>query len=270
MKKMFSNNTCSATNLVKKFCTALAPTLLASSLLLSSTAHAAQLVLRAGSPPSSKPTTFLDVKTNTIQGFMPDIIREIGKREGFKVDFQPIPFSALIPSAASGKIDLLVSGMTPTAKRAEIVDFTDVVTAFGEGLVVQASNKNSYKTAADLKGESIGVPAGADYGETLQKMGIFKEVKYYDTPADMNRDVQLGRIKGAMQDYPVLKAQRAAGALKGLRVDETYVPVVKDDIALAVKKGNKPLLDKINHAIRQMKADGTLAKIMTKWGLSSN
>jgi polar amino acid transport system substrate-binding protein len=267
---MRTNNTYSATKLVKKFCTALAPTLLAGSLLMSTSAHAAQQVLRAGSPPSSKPTTFLDVKTNTIQGFMPDIIREIGKREGFKVDFQPIPFSALIPSAASGKIDLLVSGMTPTAKRAEVVDFTDIVTAFGEGLVVQASNKNNYKTAADLKGESIGVPAGADYGETLQKMGIFKEVKYYDTPADMNRDVQLGRIKGAMQDYPVLKAQLAAGALKGLRVDESYVPVVKDDIALAVKKGNKPLLDKINHAIRQMKADGTLAKILKKWGLSSN
>lgn len=256
-----------ANAVLKSLSAGLIPALLVGSMLVFNVAKAAEQVWHAGSPPSSKPTTFLDVKTNTIQGFMPDVVNEIARRQGFKLDFQPIPFSALIPSAVSGKIDLLVSGMTPTPKRAEVVDFSDVVTAFGEGLIVQASDKKVYKSAKDLAGESIGVPAGCDYAEMLVKMGIFKEVKYYDTPGDMIRDVQLGRIKGAMQDYPVLKAQLKDGALAGLRVDENYVPLLKDDIALAVRKGNKPLLDKINDSIRQMKADGTLAKIHAKWGL---
>lgn len=258
------------TGIWKLLCAGVAPALLAGGLLVSNVASAAEQIWHAGSPPSSKPTTFLDIKSNTIQGFMPDVINEIGRRQGFKVDFQPIPFAALIPSAISGKIDILVSGMTPTAKRSEVVDFSDVVAAFGEGLFVQSSDKKVYRSVKDLAGETIGAPSGCDYAEALQKMGIFKEVKFYDTPGDEIRDVQLGRIKGALQDYPILKSQLADGALQGLRVEEHYVPIQKDDIALAVRKGNKPLLDKINDSIRKMKADGTLTRIQKKWGLVAN
>lgn len=267
---MFTRKSSLAAVLADGLCAKLLPAVFMGCLLVSTAAKADEQTWKAGSPPSSKPTTFLDVKTNTLKGFMPDVINEIGRRQGFKVDFQPIPFGALIPSATSGKIDILVSGMTPTAKRAEVVDFSDIVTAFGEGLVIKATDKTNYKSIKDLKGESIGAPVGCDYAEALTKMGIFKEVKFYDTPGDMIRDVQLGRIKGALQDYPILKSQLADGALAGLRVDEDYVPIQKDDIALAVRKGNKPLLDKINAALRQMKADGTLAKIQKKWGLAAN
>lgn len=242
------------------------PVLLAGSLLASNVANAAEQVLRAGSPPTSKPNSFLDVKTNTIQGFMPDVMGEVARRNGFKLDFQPIPFAALIPSATSGKIDVIVSGMTPTAKRAEVVDFTDVVVSFGEGLIVKESDSKTYRNAKDLAGETIGAGAGTTTLEWAQQLGVFKEVKAYDTGADMIRDVQIGRIKGAMNDYPILKAQADAGVMPGLRVAEGYVPMRRVDIALAVNKGNKELLDKINASIRQMKADGTLTRLQKKWG----
>jgi polar amino acid transport system substrate-binding protein len=229
-------------------------------------AFAAQTVT-AGSPPTSAPMTFLDVKTNTIQGVMPDLIREIGKREGFQVNFDAIPFSALIQSAVTGKIDIIVSAMTPTPKRAEVVDFADIVYSFGEGLVVGDGDKTDYKNAQDLKGETIGAPAGTDYGEAFQKLGIFKEVKYYDTTSDMLHDLANGRIKGAFSDYPLLKALAAKGGMQGVHVDEDYTPLSKDGVAIAVQKGNKALLDKINAGIAQMKTDGSLAAILNKWGL---
>jgi polar amino acid transport system substrate-binding protein len=245
------------------------PALLAGSLLAGNVAKAAE-ILRAGSPPSSKPNSFLDVKTNTIQGFMPDVINEIGRRAGFKVDFQPVPFPALIPSLTSDKIDLIVAGMTPTAKRAEVVDFSDVVVSFGEGLIVKESDPKVYHSAKDLAGETAGAGAGTNYFEAIQKLGVLKELKAYDTGGDMIRDVQLGRIKGAFNDYPILKAQYAAGAMPGLRLEEHYVPVHMNSSALAVRKGNKALLDKINDGIRQMKADGTLTKLQKKWGYIAN
>jgi polar amino acid transport system substrate-binding protein len=140
-------------------------------------AHADTPTVTAGSPPSSAPTTFLDVKTQKIEGIMPDVVREIGKREGFDVSYQAVPFSALIPAVVSGKIDIIVAGMTPTAKRAEVVDFSQPVTAFGEGIIVKESNKTNYKSVQDMKGMSVGAPTGTDYGDQLVKLGIFKEVK---------------------------------------------------------------------------------------------
>ena len=54
-----------------------------------------------GSTPTGVPFTFLDVKTNTIQGAMVDLITAIGEDAGFKVNVQATPFSALIPSLTS-------------------------------------------------------------------------------------------------------------------------------------------------------------------------
>lgn len=236
--------------------------------LLCGAAHADTATVTAGSPPSSAPTTFLDVKTQKIEGIMPDVVREIGKREGFDVSYQAVPFSALIPAVVSGKIDIIVAGMTPTPKRAEVVDFSQPVTAFGEGIIVKESNKTNYKSVQDMKGMSVGAPTGTDYGDQLVKLGIFKEVKMYDSPADMTRDVAIGRIVAGFNDYPILKAQEAAGAMAGTRVDDAYVPMEKFDIAVGVKKGNTALLAKVNDALTKMKSDGTLDKILKKWHLA--
>lgn len=238
------------------------------SLLVGATvARADEPTLTAGSPPSSAPTTFLDVKTGKIEGLMPDVVREIGRLEGFKVSYQAVPFSALIPAAVSGKIDIIVAGMTPTPKRAEVVDFSQPVTAFGEGIIVKDTNKTNYRSVQDLKGMVVGAPTGTDYADQLTKLGYFKEVKMYDSPADMTRDVAIGRIVAGFNDYPILKAQEAAGAMAGTRVDDDYVPMQKFDIAVAVKKGNTALMAKINDALTKMKADGTLDKMLKKWHL---
>ncbi|WP_227747377.1 type 2 periplasmic-binding domain-containing protein [Paraburkholderia franconis] len=58
-------------------------------------AWAAPVNVSAGTTPSSVPNAFLDMKTHEIQGVMPDVIRAIGKREGFDVSFDVIPFSAV-------------------------------------------------------------------------------------------------------------------------------------------------------------------------------
>jgi polar amino acid transport system substrate-binding protein len=109
--------------------------------------------------------------------------------------------------------------------------------------------------------------AGTTYGDTLRSMGIFSEVKYYDTPADMLRDLQNGRIKGGFCDAPLLGSLEEKGGMSGLRIAKTYKPLDVSGVAIAVKKGNTETLAHINHALDEMKADGTLAKILKKWHL---
>lgn len=199
---------------------------------------------------------------------MPDVIREIGKREGFDVSFDVIPFSALIQSVVSDKIDLIVAGMTPTPKRQEVVDFSQPVAELGAGIIVNASDKTNYHTVQDLKGTVVGAGAGEETADQLMKLGIFKEVKLYNSGADMARDVALGRITAAFNDYPILKAQEAAGTMQGTRVVDGFTPVRKMPIAFGVKKGNTALLSKINDGLAKIKADGTLDKVLKKWNFN--
>ncbi|MGN6315528.1 ABC transporter substrate-binding protein [Trinickia sp.] len=242
-----------------------ATALIASMAFGASHASAATVKISAGTTPSSVPNAFLDLKTHEIQGVMPDVIREIGKREGFDVSFDVIPFSALIQSVVSDKIDLIVAGMSPTPKRAEVIDFSQPVAYFGKGIIVNASDKNNYHTIDDLKGTVVGAGVGEETSDELMKLGIFKEVKLYNTGADMARDVALGRITAAFNDYPVWKAQEAAGTLQGTRVVDGFQPLRRVPIAFGVKKGNAQLLAKINDGLVKIKADGTLEKILKKW-----
>ena len=228
-------------------------------------ASATTIKISAGTTPSSVPNAFLDLKTHEIEGVMPDVIREIGKREGFNVSFDVIPFSALIQSVVSDKIDLIVAGMSPTPKRAEVIDFSQPVAFFGKGIIVKDSDKNAYHTVQDLKGTVVGAGVGEETSDELVQLGIFKEVKLYNSGADMARDVALGRIKAAFNDYPVWKAQEAAGTLQGTRVVDGFQPLRRVPIAFGVKKGNAALLSKINDGLAKIKADGTLDKILKKW-----
>lgn len=223
--------------------------------------------LTAGSPPSSAPTTFLNTQSGKIEGFMPDVAAEVARRQKLEVNFTAVPFSTLIQSVIAGKIDMIVAGMTPTPERARRIAFSQPVTAFGAGLVVRDDNQKSYHSWHDLKGEVVGTMAGTDYTQSLMQSGIAKEVKVYDSPADMTRDLSLGRIAAGMNDYPILKAQAKAGGLKGMHVVEGYQPEAVSPMAFGVKKGNDKLLADINSALTAMTQDGSLQAIKDKWGM---
>ena len=229
--------------------------------------NAGAATLTAGSPPSSSPTTFLNTQSGKIEGFMPDVAAEVAKRQHLDIDFTAVPFSTLIQSVIAGKIDMIVAGMTPTTERAKRITFSQEVTAFGAGLVVRDDNKKTYNSWEDVKSEVVGSMTGTDYTQSLIESGIAKEVKVYDSPADMTRDLSLGRIAAGMNDYPILKAQEKSGGLKGMHVVDGYKPQHVSPMAFGVKKGNDQLMAQINTALTAMKEDGTLQTIKNKWGM---
>ncbi|WP_407049882.1 ABC transporter substrate-binding protein [Methyloraptor flagellatus] len=223
-------------------------------------------VLKVGSTPTGIPFTFLDTKTNTIQGVMVDIINEVGKETGYTIQIEPMAFSALIPSLTSNKIDVISAAMFATEKRKEIMDFTDTVYGYGEAMVVAKSDTKAYKELADLKGETVGAQVGTAFVDPLKNAGVFAEVKVYDTGPDMMRDVMNGRIKATFIDYPVIAYQMGQGQFPTLRIVTDYKPLVNGQIGIGLRKGDDKL-PKFNAAIAKIKADGRLAAIIKKWGL---
>ena len=99
-------------------------------------ARADDKVLKVGSTPTGIPFTFLDTKTNTIQGVMVDLVTEVGKDAGFQVQIEPMQFSTLIAALTSNKIDLISAAMYITPPRKEVIDFSEPVYSYGEGLIV--------------------------------------------------------------------------------------------------------------------------------------
>lgn len=227
----------------------------------------AQAPLRVGSTPSGIPFTFLDTKTNKIAGVMVDLVNEIGKDQGFAVEINPMAWSTLIAALQGNKIDIIAAAMYITPPRQEVVDFSDPIYTYGEGLFVSAKDSKDYKAYADLKGEVVGVQIGTAYVKPLQESGLFKEVKVYDSIPDIMRDVNLGRIKAGFGDYPIVGYQLGQGAFPETRLVKGYKAVWTGSVGIAVRKGDKATLDKINAALRKFKADGTIDRILAHWNL---
>jgi len=227
----------------------------------------AQTAVNVGATATGVPFTFLDVKTNSIQGMMVDVATAVGDAAGFKVAIQQTVFSALIPSLTTSKIDLISAGMLKTAARAEVVDFSAPVYSYGEGLIVKTDDPKAYGGLDDLKGEVVGAQVGTVFLELLNKKGGFKEVRSYDSIADMMRDIALGRIKAGLGDQPIVAYQLAQGANTSVKLAKDYKPVNVGDVCLVVRKGDAQMLARVNKGIAAIKADGTLAKIVKKWNL---
>ncbi|MEO7009082.1 MAG: ABC transporter substrate-binding protein, partial [Caldimonas sp.] len=97
---------------------------------------AAQQVVRVASTPTGVPFTFLDTKTNQISGIMVDIMKAIGKDQGFAIEITPMTFSTLIAALQANKADVIAAAMYITPPRQEVVDFSDPIYTYGEGLFV--------------------------------------------------------------------------------------------------------------------------------------
>jgi polar amino acid transport system substrate-binding protein len=230
-------------------------------------ARAEDKVLKVGATPTGIPFTFLDTKTNTIEGVMVDLIKEIAKDAGFKVEIEGMQFSTLIPSLTANKIDIISAAMYITPPRKEVIDFSGPVYTYGEGLIVPKSDSKDYKAFADLKGEAVGAQKGTAFVDPLQKTGLFTDVKIYDAIPAILADVNTGRLKAGFADKPILAYNIKQGLFPEVRLVNSYVSTITGSIGIGVRKSDSELLGKINASLDKLTRDGTVGKILTKWGL---
>lgn len=222
---------------------------------------------KVGTLPTSVPFTFLDVKTNQIDGAMIEMMNEVAATGGFKIKHEAIEWRALIPSVTSGKIDATNALFTITPERSEILDFTAPLFPYSEGLVVKTSDNTEYKSAKDLAGKVVGVQSGTSFYKYLQQVGGFSEIKVYDNFSDIIKDIELGRLAAAFLDYPLMKYRISQKIYTSVKLVPSYEPAVRSQVAFAVKKGNKELLDKLNVGVTKLKDSGRLTEILKKWNI---
>lgn len=230
-------------------------------------AHADDNKLNVGATATGTPFTFLDVKTNTIQGAMIDIVQALAKAGNFEVNIQQTNFSALIPSLTSNKIDLISAAMLKTDERAKVVSFSAPVYSYGEGVMINTNDTGSYTNIDALKGKIVGAQTGTIFYDILTKAGVAKEIRTYDSIADMAHDLALGRIDAAMGDAPIMAYYIQQNVFKNVKLASEFKPAHVSDVCIILRKDDTANMTRINKAIETIKENGTLAAILKKWGI---
>lgn len=225
----------------------------------------AQPVYKVAMEPTFPPFDTTDKKTGDLIGFDVDMMEAIAADQGFKLEWVNMSFNGLIPALQAGNIDIIASGMNASEDRREQVDFSE--TYYDSGLVVAVKKDNTTVTSlgaitTDMKvGGQIGT-TGADLCTKLQDEGKVKEAKIYDGLDVAVMDLQNGTIDALINDLPVTKAY--------IKAQPDTIKIVGDVLnaesyGIAVQKGNKELLSKINAGMKNIKENGKFDELYAKW-----
>lgn len=186
--------------------------------------------------------------------------KAIGKKLGKEVEILDIAFDTLIPTVNSGKADFAMAGMTVTEDRKQNVDFSTTYQKAVQAIIVPKDSE--IETSDDLKGKLIGVQTGTtgdiycsgDFGDDA--------VKRYSKITDGVQALKVGQIDAVVIDDQVAKTLVEQDT-ESFKILDT--PYAEEEYAIAVKKGNTELLNQINSAIEEMKANGELEAIVSKY-----
>ena len=224
-------------------------------------------VLTVGLSPDFPPMEYLDETTNKLVGVDVDIVTEIGKRLDLKVDYTHQKFDQLINSVRTDRVDIVFSGMSDTVERQKTVDFIDYFKSVGRFYVLGA-NKAKYTQDTDVCGQSVAVSSKTDYYPALQRFSKEKcegagkpavNIVPTDSGAAARLQLDQGRAQVAIQgaENLVYFEKKNPGKYAMVLGNVNELP-----FGAATKKGNTALQDKVVKAFQDMKADGTLKKIL--------
>ena len=196
---------------------------------------------------------------NDIVGIDVDICRAIAEKLGLELEIEDIAFDSIIPEVVSGKADLGAAGMTVTEDRKQNVDFSDTYAHASQVIIVREDSEVAGPD--DLAGKLVGVQQGTT-GDIYISGDLGDEaVERYAKGMEAVQALAQSKIDAVVIDgEPAKKYVEEVAGLKIL--DDSYTD---EDYAIAVKKGNTALVEAINEALAELKADGTLDEIVAKY-----
>ena len=181
--------------------------------------------------------------------------KEIGADMDVDVKIENLEFDGLLPALASGKIDMVLAGMSVHPERLKNADFSDPYWVAVQTIIVPDTNTD-ITTAANLKGKKVGVITGYTGDVALTEMGLHTELFRYKRGIDAVMDLKNGRLDAVVIDSPTAaRFIQKFGGLKGIEDKEAFAT---EEYAVAVKKGNTVLLAKINATIKRLKEKGDI------------
>lgn len=212
-----------------------------------------------GTEPGFAPYEYME--GNKVVGIDMDISKAIADAMGKELEIKTMDFDGALLAVQQGKVDFVAAGVSVDEDRLKVMDFSiDYVNS--TEVVVTLKDNAKVASVDDLNDKIIGVQQGniADIYVSNPDNIAAKDVKRYKKFAQASEDLKNGKIDCIVMDlYP---AQELVASNKDLVILDDVL--FEDKYAIAVKKGNKELLDQINEVINQLIEDGKIEEFTAK------
>lgn len=228
----------------------------------------------------------------TLDGMEIELYKVLCNNMQVKCEIMVQPFASAIPALNAGKYDAIIAGMSATAKRREVIDFSQPYTQAGQTFAVLKSSSlakdfpdagvrfsiepaDEAKALAEveklkplLEGKTIGVQSASIASAFLDKYlkGVMK-VREYKTTQEHDLDLKAGRVDLVIASAPYLKSTTDKPGNENIVMPgpQFIGGILGSGSSVGLRKSDPELKAMFDKAINQAKQDGTIRKLSEKW-----
>ncbi|HDZ7878226.1 TPA: ABC transporter permease subunit [Staphylococcus aureus] len=190
-----------------------------------------------------------------------DLAKKIAKDNNLKLKIVNMSFDSLLGALKTGKIDIIISGMTSTPERKKQVDFSNSYMMTKNIMLVKKDKVNEYKDIKDFNNKKVGAQKGTEQEKIAQTEIENASITSLSRLPDVILALKSGKVEGAVVEKPVAEAylkQNPKLGISNVKFNEE-----EKDTVIAVPKDSPKLLSQINKTIKEVKDKGLIDKYMT-------
>ncbi len=211
-----------------------------------------------GTSPDYAPYEFLVnvAGQNQVEGMDVEVGKAIAKDLGVKLKIKQMDFDQLLVALETGKVDMVISGMSPTNERAKSVDFSHVYYQGGQDILVNKADAKLYKKGhTALQGKKVGAQTGSLQYDLAKKQIKDVQVKGLSKVTDLILALKSNKVDAVNLEKPVAEAY-AANDSQLVAIDGKYE--LGDDMqgtAIGFQKGSTTLVNAVNKTLDKIKKE---------------
>lgn len=194
-----------------------------------------------------------------ITGFDIELIEEMGKILDADIKIVDMSFDGLLPALQMKKVDAVIAGMTATEERMKTVAFTQPYYTASQVIIVKKDN-NSIKSFNDLRGKKVGVMLGFTGDVVVSEIAGVKVERFNAAYAGILA-LNSNKIEAVVLDSEPAKNY----VLQNKNIKIVEGDTAQENYAIALRKNDKKLLEKLEKALKETKNNGTYDKLLKKY-----
>jgi polar amino acid transport system substrate-binding protein len=193
---------------------------------------------------------------DTIVGFDISIAQKIADDMGVKLKIEELGFDALLGALKTGKIDLVISGMSPTPEREKEVNFSDNYFTVEQKLIIRKEDQDKFKSIKDFDNATIGAQKQSTQEELVIKEMPDANLTSLQKVPDLIMNLTQDKVDGIVLEGPVADAYVQRD--KSLVFADVHFKEGTNDTVVCVPKNASVLLDHVNQSIKEVNQKGLM------------
>ena len=216
-----------------------------------------------------EPMNYYD-ENGELTGFETEFTKAVCEKLGVEAKFQEIEWDKKEIELNAKTIDAIWNGLTVTEDRKENMAFSKSYVRNKQVVVIKVDNKDKYTDEASMAGASCAAESGSAGQTAIETSDVLSKNEFIGSSAqkDVLLEVKSGTVELGVLDYVMAKASIGEGTDYNDLMIVEGVELAPEEYAIGMRKGDTETVEKVNGAIDELVADGTLKALAEKYGLA--